>query len=134
VTLRNFFVEKFLPLANHAEITIVNDGDIDLQILLHHRRQFAHGHLEFRHRPTTTQTSASGRAAFTPIAAGNAKSMVPRSAGRDQRTWPLVLVVLRFPHLCWPTSVTNHGVCVLRFMPQIVDHMRGIQMPLSGKF
>src|SRR5450759_4883758 len=39
-------VEKFLPLPHHAEIAIVDDGDMDLQIFLHQRRQFAHGHLE----------------------------------------------------------------------------------------
>src|SRR6266478_6796804 len=39
-------VEKFLPLTNHTEITVVDDGDLDVDFLLDDRRQFAHGHLE----------------------------------------------------------------------------------------
>ena len=49
--------------------------------------------------PTTAQTSASGRARFAPIAAGTAKPIVPEAAGGDERARPLVVVVLRLPHL-----------------------------------
>src|SRR6266481_2292732 len=39
-------IEKFLPLANHPEIAVVDDGDVDFQLFLNHRRQLAHRHLE----------------------------------------------------------------------------------------
>ena len=39
-------VEKFLPLANHAEEAVVDDGDVDLDFFLNDGRELAHGHLE----------------------------------------------------------------------------------------
>src|SRR5579859_4883440 len=39
-------VEKFLPLADHAEITIVDDGDFDVDFFLDDGGQLAHGHLK----------------------------------------------------------------------------------------
>src|ERR1700722_20706538 len=39
-------VEKLLPLPHHAEKTVVDDGDVHLQIFLHNGRQFAQRHLK----------------------------------------------------------------------------------------
>ena len=39
-------VEKFLPLANHAEKAVVDDGDVDLDFFLNDGGELAHGHLE----------------------------------------------------------------------------------------
>src|ERR1017187_1132442 len=39
-------VEELLPLAHHAEIAVVNDGDVDLDLLLDNGGEFGSGHLE----------------------------------------------------------------------------------------
>ena len=41
-----FLVEELLPLAHHAQVAVVDDGDLDRDALLHGGRQFGHGHLE----------------------------------------------------------------------------------------
>src|SRR6516164_6453684 len=40
------FVEELLPLADHAEIPVVDDGDVDFDPLLDDGRQLGHRHLE----------------------------------------------------------------------------------------
>ena len=39
-------MEKILPLANHAEIAVVDDRDIDVQLLLHAGGELVKRHLE----------------------------------------------------------------------------------------
>jgi hypothetical protein len=39
-------VKRLLPLANHAQVTIVDDGDINIQLLLGDRGQLGTGHLK----------------------------------------------------------------------------------------
>ena len=71
------FVEELLPLAHHAEVAIVDDGDVDLDAFL--GRCVSSACVIWKPpSPTIAQTSASGRAIFAPMAAGTPKPMVPR--------------------------------------------------------
>src|SRR5271155_1617009 len=45
-SLVSAFVEKFLPLPHHPQITIVDNGNLDFKTLLRDRGQFSHRHLE----------------------------------------------------------------------------------------
>ena len=79
-------------------ITVVDDGDVDLEIFLNEGGQFGHRHLESAvadHHPhfraRARHLRADGRR--------QRKSHGARAAGRDQGARTLVLVVLRFPHL-----------------------------------
>ncbi len=68
-------VEKFLPLPHHAQITVVDNGDLDVEALLRNGAERARpSSSENRRPPATTQTSASGRANFAPIAAGQSET------------------------------------------------------------
>jgi hypothetical protein len=80
------------------EKAIVDDGDVDLQIFLHQRRQFAHGHLESaiaHHHPDL----GLGASDFGADRGRQSEAHRAQSAGSDQRARMLVLVVLRLPHL-----------------------------------
>src|SRR5829696_4147589 len=39
-------VDQVLPLADHPEIAVVDDRDIDIELLLHHSRELVAGHLK----------------------------------------------------------------------------------------
>ena len=83
--------------------------------------------------PTTTQTSDSGHATSRRQSAGQGEAHRSKTAGCDEGTRLLVLVVLGFPaSRCWPTSVTT---IVLRrvFRATIVDHVRRIEMAVVGQ-
>ena len=43
-------VEELLPLAHHAEIAVVDDGDVDLQLFLHDGGQAPRQSSGIRHR------------------------------------------------------------------------------------
>ena len=64
--------------------------------------------------PTTTHTSASGRATFAPIAAGSAKPMVPRPPEVMSVRALVVLVVLRLPHLVLADVGDDDGLALGR--------------------
>src|SRR6266851_3904651 len=126
------FVEKLLPLANHPQVAVVDDGDVDLQIFLYHRRQFTHRHLK------SAVADHDPNIGFWPSGLhadrrGQRKSHGSESAGGDQRARLLVLVILRFPHLVLAHVRDDDGVALPRLAPQIVDDMRGIEVAIIGQ-
>ena len=44
-----------------------------------------------------------------------------------------MLVILRFPHLVLADVGDDYRVAVARFVPQIVDHVRGVEMAVVGQ-
>src|SRR5437879_1907068 len=126
-------VEKFLPLANHPQKTIVNNGNVDFQFLLHDRRKFRHGHLEAAVADDDPDFGLRTRY-FGSYGRRQGKAHGSQTTRRDQRTRLLVFVILRFPHLVLADVGYNHGVSVASFAPQIVDDVRRVKMPVVGKF
>ena len=91
-------VEEFLPLPHHAKVAVVDDGDLDVDLFLHDRGEFRHGHLEsavahddpyFRFGPGE----------FRADRCGKSEPHRAETARRDQSARPIVPVILRFPHL-----------------------------------
>src|SRR5256884_8991960 len=48
-------------------------------------------------------------------------------AGSNQRARTVVMVILRFPHLVL-AHIGDHDGFAVRFFPQVVDHVRGVEM------
>ena len=71
------FVEEFLPLAHHAEVAVIDDGDVDLELFLDDGRELGGGHLEAAIAGDHPHFFF-GQAIFAPIAAGSANPIVPR--------------------------------------------------------
>ena len=123
--------EKLLPLAHHAQVTVVHDGNVDLDALLGSRGQFRLGHLEAAvagNRPHL----ASGRANLAPIAAGQAKTHRARPARGDAGVGLVMLVILRRPHLVL-THIRDDQRIAFGVPPEIVDHVRRIQLAIIGQ-
>src|SRR6202022_3234649 len=126
-------VEKFLPLADHSQIAVVDDGNVDFQFFLNEGGHFRHGHLEAaitHYHPDlglwTRHLGSNG--------GGQGKAHRSQTAGSDQRAWMFVLVVLRFPHLVLADVGHHHRIAAAGLTPQIVDHMRRVQVAVVGKF
>ena len=96
--------EQLLPLADHAEVAVVHDEDLDRDVLGHAGRELLDVHRDRAVAGDADHAARPGSATFAPIAAGRPKPIVPR---------PPELIHLRGPskwkycavHIwCWPTS------------------------------
>ena len=124
-------VEELLPLAHHPEVPVVDDRHVDVDLLLHDRRKLAHRHLEAAvaddHPHFLVRARELGADRRRQREAHRAEA-----ARRDERARLVVVVVLRFPHLVLADVGHDDGVAVGR-APQIVDDVRGVQMPAVGQ-
>src|SRR5438046_147267 len=121
-------VEELLPLADHAEIAVVDDSDLDVDLFLDDGSQFAHGHLE----SAVTHDDPDFGARFRELRAdGGRKSKAhgAESARSNQRTGLIVMVILRFPHLMLADVGDDDGLAA-RFFPDVVDDVRGVEVPV----
>src|SRR5216684_3557126 len=118
-------VEELLPLPDHPQVAVVDDGHVELQALLGAGGQLAGGHLE---------AAVAGHHPDLVVGAGEARADRRRqreahgaqAARGDERARALVLVVLRFPHLVL-ADVGDHQRAARGEPPQIVQHVRGEQ-------
>ena len=69
-------VEELLPLPDHAEVAVVDDGDVDLDALLRDGGELARGHLEAAVADDDPDLLVR-QAKRAPMAAGSAKPIVP---------------------------------------------------------
>src|SRR5579859_2268656 len=124
-------VEKFLPLADHSKIAVVDDGDLDVDFFLDDGGELAYGHLEaavanddpnFRIR--LGKFGADGR--------GQRETHGAQTAGSNERARLVVMVILRFPHLVL-ADVGDHNGFAACFFPEVVDDVRGVKMAVVGK-
>ena len=85
--------------------------------------------------PAMTQTSFCGQAILAPMAAGSAKPMVPRPPEVTSERGSSCLKYCASHIWCWPTSVTMMASLRrrLRLAPDVVDHMRGVEMAIVGQ-
>ncbi len=119
-------VEKFLPLANHAEIAVVDDGDIDLDFFLNDGGELAHGHLEAAVADDDPNVGV-GLGEFCADGCGKSETHGAETAGSDERARAIVVVILRFPHLVLADVGDDDGFAA-GFFPEIVDDVRGVEM------
>jgi hypothetical protein len=70
-------VEHLLPLAHHAEVGVVEDGDLDRDAL-GGAVTSSWAVIWKQPSPSTAHTMRSGRPTLAPMAAGTEKPMVPR--------------------------------------------------------
>src|SRR5579859_230047 len=124
-------VEKFLPLADHAKIAVVDDGDLDVDFFLNDGGQLAHGHLE---AAVTNDDPDFGvrLGEFGADGRRQRETHGAQTAGSNERARLVVMVILRFPHLVL-ADVGDHNGFAACFFPEIVDDVRGVKMAVVGK-
>src|SRR5229473_5990791 len=124
-------VEELLPLADHTQKPVVDDGDLDVDFFLDDGGQLAHGHLESaiaRHDPDFS----FGFRELCPNGRRKGKAHGAESAGSDQRARAIVVVILRFPHLVL-ADVSDYDGFAASFFPDVVDDMGGVQVAAIGQ-
>src|SRR6267142_912737 len=119
-------VEEFLPLADHAEIAVVNDGDLDVDFFLDDGGQLTHGHLEAAIADDDPDFGI-GLGKFHADGGGKRETHGAEAAGSDKRARAIVMIVLRFPHLVLAHVGDDDGFPA-RLFPEIVDDVRGVEM------
>ena len=116
-----------MPLTHHAQVAIVDDGHVDLDLLLGQRRQLAHGHLESAVADDDPHFSVRfGH--FRAERRRERESHRPQATRRNECPRLLVVVVLRLPHLVLP-DIGHHDRLALGHAPDIIDDMRGVEVP-----
>jgi hypothetical protein len=118
-------VEELLPLPDHPEVSVVDDGDLDVELLLLQGGQLARRHLEpavTRHHPHL----GVGARHLGPDGRGEREAHRPQAAGGDEGPRALVRVVLRLPHLVL-AHVSHHDRLSAGGLPQVVDHVGGVE-------
>src|SRR5690606_35766218 len=91
-------VEELLPLAHHAEVAVVDDGDVDLDVLLRAGRQLTRRHLEAavaRDDPDLVVGTGEARA----HRGRQREAHRAQTARGEQLPRVIVFVVLGLPHL-----------------------------------
>src|SRR5579864_6161422 len=124
-------VEEFLPLANHAEIAVVNDGDLDVDLFLNDGGKLAHGHLEAAVAHDDPDFGI-GLGELRSDGSGKCKAHGAEAAGSDERSGLIVVVILRFPHLVLADVGDNDGLAA-GFFPNVVNDVRGVEMAVVGQ-
>ena len=115
-------VEELLPLPHHAEVAVVDDRDVDLDVLLDHRLQLGLRHLEAAvadDRPDL----AIGTRHLRADRRRQAEAHRAEAAGGDEGAGLGDLVVLRRPHLVLADVGDDDGAAVGR-LPDVVNHVR----------
>ena len=116
-------MEELLPLPHHAEVAVVEDGELDGQALLHHRRHLLHVHLEAavaRDRPHrlvgTREMHANG--------GGHGEAHRAEAAGREVGVEPPVREQLGHPHLVLPHVGHDAAPAAARVVQGPQDRLR----------
>ena len=118
-------MEELLPLSDHAEISVVDDRDLDVELLLDHRRELARRHL----KAPITRDDPDLRLRMRHLRADGRRQREAHgaeSARGDQSAWTVVLVVLRLPHLML-AHVAHDDRVSPGSLPEIVDDVGGQQ-------
>src|SRR6266581_3064537 len=124
-------VEELLPLANHSEIAVIDDGDFHVELFLDDGRQLAHGHLE----PAVARDDpdfVARPSEFGADGCGQGKAHRAQPPRGDQGARLIVVVVLRLPHLVL-ADVGDDDCFAAGFLPEIVDDVRGVEMAAVGQ-
>ena len=96
--------EQLLPLADHAQVAVVDDEHLDVDALGRARAQLLHVHL---HRAVAGDADDGlvGQPTLAPMAAGRPKPIVPRPPDWIQRRGLAKLKYCAAHIWCWPMSV-----------------------------
>src|SRR5579862_4916579 len=124
-------VEELLPLADHAEVSIVDDGDVEVEVLLRDGGELGSGHLEAAVSGDNPDFLV-GAGDLGSDGGGKSKAHGSESAGGDQRVRLFVLVVLCFPHLVLADVRDDDGLAV-GGVPEIVHDVGGVEVPIVGE-
>src|SRR6202034_1429205 len=124
-------VEELLPLADHAQIAVVDDRDVDVELLLHDGGELTGGHLEAA--VAGDDPDFLVRAGdFGADACGQCEAHRSQAAGGDERARQLVVVVLRLPHLML-AYVGGDDRAALGDAPEVVHDMGSVEVSVVGK-
>ena len=124
-------VEKLLPLAHHAQVAVVDDGDVDLDAFLHDGGQLGCGHLEAAVAGDDPDFLIRA-GEFCADGCGQCESHGAQAAGGDERARMLVVVVLRLPHLVL-AHVGDHDGVAAGDAPDVVDDVRRVEVAGVGQ-
>ena len=121
-------VEKFLPLAHHTQVAVIDDGNIDLDTLLGCRGQLRLCHLE------TTVAADYPHIGIRPgkLGSDRCRKREPHGSGSTRGNIGaglVMLIILRCPHLVLP-NIGDDQRFSFGMTPQVIDHVGSIQMPV----
>ena len=116
-------VEELLPLVDHSEHVVVDDGELNRQTILDDGGELAHGHLE----AAVASNRPDGLIGRADLHSHSARHLVAHCAGasrRDEGAGVLVGEVLGGPHLVLADAGHDDGVSAgnLRQLPD--DELR----------
>ena len=112
--------EQLLPLADHAQVAVVHDEDLDADALLGARRQLLHVHL---HRAVAGDADdlLVGAADLRAHRRGQAEAHRAQAAAVDPAARPVEVEVLRRPHLVLADVGGDDRVAARRLVDRL-DH------------
>src|SRR5208283_487692 len=129
-------VEDLLPLADHAEEAVVDDGDVDGDLLLLDGGELGGGHLEAAVAGDDPDI-LFGAGELGPDGGGQGEAHGAEAAGGDERARRVVAEVLRLPHLVLADVGDDDGLGEaaggLGFAPDVVDDVRGVEVAVVGE-
>ena len=124
--------EHFLPLAHHAQVAVVEQGDFDGQLFLDGGNQFLEGHLEAAVAGDGPDGGA-GAAQLGAQGGGNLKAHYAEAAGGYEGVGAVEEQVLRRPHLVLAHAGDDDGVVVLPDeVVELRQHLLGHQGGAGG--
>jgi hypothetical protein len=129
-------VEGLLPLADHAEEAVVDDGDVDGEALLLDGGELGGGHLEAAVAGDDPDVFL-GAGELGADGGGQREAHGAEAAGGDERAQGVVLVVLRLPHLVLADVGDDDGLGQALggegLGPDVVDDVRGVEVAVVGE-
>src|SRR5262245_30858931 len=101
-------VEELLPLADHAQVAVVDDGDFYVDLLLHDGGKFAERHLKAAIAYDDPHLGV-GTGELGTDGCRKSKAHRAQTAGCNERSRLVVVVILRLPHLVLANVSDDHG-------------------------
>ena len=129
-------VEGLLPLADHAEEAVVDDGDVDGEVFLDDGGELGGGHLEAAIAGDDPDVFL-GVGELGADGGGESEAHGSEAAGGDERAGDLVLEVLGLPHLVLADICNDDGFFFAAggdgFAPDVVDDVGGVEVAVVGE-
>ena len=122
-------VDELLPLPDHAQLVVVEQGDLDRNVVLDERHEFLNGHLQAavaddRPRLLVGATDCRSHRRGQPKAHG------PQAARADMALGPAEARIASGPHLV--LADVRHDRCVMaRGLADLRNHVVGRQLAVA---
>ncbi len=118
------FIKELLPLAHHAQVGVVQDGDFHRQFIFHYRDQFLDVHLDAA-VAGDVDNRGPGFGHLHPHGRGEAVTHDPQAAGGHQPSGLIESIELGGTHLVLPHLRSDERVPLGQF-PQFFHDVLGL--------